>query len=621
MLGVLYFSDVLEFSGPDVIAGIAAITTTTATPLNHAQPWNINTTRAGQIFFFNAMAVEIEFKGRRPYLLAFETPDRSPRHFTLTVANAGGGLAVVTATLPIGVIGEPYLFVLQGEGGTPAYAWTSDLTSALPAGVVLNVDRLEGTPTAAGNFQLDVTLTDATTANVARSLPFTIAAANAAVRFETAANLPAAVAGQPYSLMLAANGGTGRRAVEHLKKVVTDALPAGMTLDADGKIEWLLPVAGNYTFDAEVVDWTTRRATITLVVANAGLALAVGTAGLPAGIINEPYCFQLQPDGGTGPYVWADTIASVLPGGVALNGNKLEGTPTAAGPFHLDVTLTDSTLTTVNATLNFTIAAVGAKLAFGTAPALPAAIEDQPYATILTTTGGVGAKSLSHFKTLAHPTLPAGMTLGADGTIIWPLPVAGNYTFEVEVVDTSRSFKLLGGHAPPDARYPDNVTMVENMASILEITTLRAGISVAICGDFNVCTLDVDGCLNKHWQDELDAFDNLILAGYGTRNANRRSSLKSAANAQKTAYVDAKDNGVVALDTITTNAFDHVLTQGFAGVASVDTMNLVALDPGYANAVVQAQASKPAPIKAIVKKYLWSSGVSDHLPVKFTLTL
>jgi hypothetical protein len=633
MIAVFYHSGVVEFTGPSVINGVPALTTTVPTPMNHAQPWNGLTNRAGQVGFINAASAPIDFRGRSPYLTTFNVPDRVTQTVTLTVAPAGGALAVKTASLPAGVANQPYLFVLQAEGGTPPYVWTRGAGTNLPAGLALNGNRLEGTPTAAGNFTLDIDLTDGAAGAVNKSLNFTIAAANANLAFTTAPNLPDAVAGQPYETILTTTGGTGSaREVAHVRHQVTDTLPVGMTLGADGKLVWNNPLAGNHSFDVEVLDRTTARLPITLAVANgAGGGLAVATAALPNGVINKPYLFMLQADGGTPPYTWAQGGGTNLPAGLALNGSRLEGTPTAAGNFTLVANLTDGAAGAVTRTLNFTITMASVNLGFASGGNLPAAVAGQPYEHTLVTSGGRGPGVVTHVKPLPTSALPAGMTLGADGKLVWNNPVAGNHMFAVEVTDSARAFKLLGVHAPPDSDFPDNAVMVENLAEILEVTTSRHGFAVAVCGDFNVCPLNAGICNNKHQARERNALSGGALGGltgvgFVSQNANRRSSLKSSSNGQKDAF-DAAKAGAVGLDAIGRNAFDHVLTMGFNAVNNVDTMNLVALDAGYVAAIAQAQnvhlhpSKRASAIKGIVRKYLWADGVSDHLPVKFTLNL
>jgi hypothetical protein len=440
--------------------------------------------------------------------------------------------------------------------------------------------------------------------------------------------------------VIGTQGGRGfAREVFHAPEAVAHLLPAGMTLSADGTLDWPLPTPANHPWRGVGGHHPPPRLPIALQVRAAAVGPLAVVAPLPNGVIDQPYVYRLQAEGGTAPYVFVEAVGSNLPAGLAFAAGELTGTPGASGNFALNITLTDNVATTVNAVFNFTIAAAGARLALANGGALPVAVAGQPYASMLTTTGARGTGgAVQHAKTLATDALPVGMVLGPDGKVEWPLPTVGNHAFDVEVADVGRGFKILGAHAPPQDKYPTNYQMVEALATVREITTGRAGMSVAVCGDFNVCPRlagggpDATACNSvtlglKHDASERNALDALALVGYTRRNVAamgglaNRSSLQSSSNAQKGAYQGAKNNNAVTLDDIGCHAFDHVMTIGFGAVLNCGTINLIAADPAYAAAVAQAGLMKPAPLKAIVKKYVWSDGVSDHLPVRFTLQL
>ncbi|HKA37747.1 MAG TPA: Ig-like domain repeat protein, partial [Thermoanaerobaculia bacterium] len=73
------------------------------------------------------------------------------------------------------------------------------------------------------------------------------------------------------------------------------------------------------------------------------LLLSIQTSGgtLPAAVVGTPYTATLQSTGGTSPITW--TISSgALPGGLALSGNMISGTPSAAGSFVFTLQAADS---------------------------------------------------------------------------------------------------------------------------------------------------------------------------------------------------------------------------------------------------------------------------------------
>lgn len=71
----------------------------------------------------------------------------------------GAMLSLVTTQLPAGVVGQAYSFQLQADGGTPPYAFSA---TGLPAGLSMSASGLlSGTPSAAGTFNVVVTIADA----------------------------------------------------------------------------------------------------------------------------------------------------------------------------------------------------------------------------------------------------------------------------------------------------------------------------------------------------------------------------------------------------------------------------------------------------------------------------
>lgn len=90
-------------------------------------------------------------------------------------------LAITTAELPTGTVGQAYSASLNGSGGTKPYTWT--ITSgSLPPGLRLEPSNgsITGTPTTAGVQPLVVALTDSHGSRTALSAPLTVAPAGLA---------------------------------------------------------------------------------------------------------------------------------------------------------------------------------------------------------------------------------------------------------------------------------------------------------------------------------------------------------------------------------------------------------------------------------------------------------
>ncbi len=187
--------------------------------------------------------------------------------FTLTVA---GPLLITSTALPPGFTGAPYSQTFSASGGAPPYSWSVS-SGSLPAGLILEAPTgvLTGTPTATGNFQFTVTLTDANSISAQRQFTVSIATG---LSITTPGQLPPATAGSAYRFELAASGGNA----PYSFSIVQGNLPAGLSLNgAAGTIEGTPTAAGTFNFTAQVSDASNLTAT-------RALTLTVGLPDLPA---------------------------------------------------------------------------------------------------------------------------------------------------------------------------------------------------------------------------------------------------------------------------------------------------------------------------------------------------
>jgi len=162
--------------------------------------------------------------------------------------------------------------------------------------------------------------------------------------------LAPALVGSPYSVTLLAKGGTP----PYLWSLAQGVLPAGILLDASGKLAGTAKQKSASSFQIQVADQAGQKATaiLTLDVADAGLVIA-SASPLPAATEGEPYTFTFTAQGGTAPYFWGVTGGKLPPGlGLGSDG-ALTGTPSADGAFTFDLKVLDNSSPTLAAVESF----------------------------------------------------------------------------------------------------------------------------------------------------------------------------------------------------------------------------------------------------------------------------
>ena len=164
----------------------------------------------------------------------------------------------------------------------------------------------------------------------------------------------------------------------------------------------------------------------------------------PGGEAGVSYRDQLTVTGGTSPFTWSVSSGS-LPAGISLGaGGTLGGTPAAAGTSSFTVAVTDANGRSATETTSITVSA-GVSTTF---PAPPAAVVGTAYTDTLTAAGGTTPYTWS----VSAGTLPAGISLRADGTLSGTPAAAGTSGFTVTVTDAqsntaafATSITVLGG--------------------------------------------------------------------------------------------------------------------------------------------------------------------------------
>jgi hypothetical protein len=264
--------------------------------------------------------------------------------FRVTVADSTGAVAAKDVTLTVtlaplslsgslsnGKVGVPYSGQLSATGGISPYSYAG---SGLPDGLILSASgSISGTPGTAGQFSIAATVTDSKGATASGKFPITIVPADLSI---VTTSLPDGVVGAAYSASLNASGG-----VPPYTWTVT-GLPDGLTATAAGAISGTPKTAGQFTVIFNVSDAAgvtfARRLAFSLTIASAPLAIT--TASAPNGTAGAAYTASFAATGGTPPLTFS---ASGLPAGLSMSAaGIISGTPTAAGPATLVVTVKDA---------------------------------------------------------------------------------------------------------------------------------------------------------------------------------------------------------------------------------------------------------------------------------------
>ena len=239
-------------------------------------------------------------------------------------------------TLPDGTVGTAYSAgVDSASGGTGSFTYSA---TGLPAGLTLNGTAVSGTPTTAGTYPVTLTATDSSGSSASATVQITIAPA--AVCSGSNAVETAYVARNPGFIVV--NG--GMNLLDHLW---TTNLNASNTTFLGGLVNWYRTgLILSYTGTADPAGCILDHLTV-------APAVTVSTV-LPTGTVGVAYQAPVTASWGAAPYRL--TVAG-LPAGLAFDGAKILGTPTAAGTFPLTITAVDSVGAAASATASLAIVA------------------------------------------------------------------------------------------------------------------------------------------------------------------------------------------------------------------------------------------------------------------------
>jgi hypothetical protein len=261
-------------------------------------------------------------------------------------------LSIGSRSLPGATVGSAFSVQLLANGGVPPYTW-SVRSGLLPSGITLsNTGLLAGTPTIAGVYRVNVKVTDSSADPLTAYVTYQLVVAAVPLSITTR-TMPGGTVGSPYTMTLAATGGT----TPYFWTTAAGTLPGGLQLSPAGVLSGTPVSPGRFHFGIKATDSSPQplSATTSYTLVIAPVSLLVATTGLPAASLDNPYEAALATSGGTAPFKWR-VISGHLPHGIVMSpAGYITGITKSPGTFTVTVRVTDSSPTPETATASLTL--------------------------------------------------------------------------------------------------------------------------------------------------------------------------------------------------------------------------------------------------------------------------
>lgn len=377
---------------------------------------------------------------------SFVVEDASGNPFTINVALGASTspITITPASFPTPQVGTSFSQVLTAAGGNGTYTYA--LTGgSLPTGLSLSGNTISGTPRQAGSYSFTITATDGVGVSGPKS--YTAVVPNPSANIAVATPATASV-NSPYSYKLSASGAL---APFTFALYTGSTLPPGIALAADGTLSGTPTVLGTSSFSVVATDASPgpggpyfKVVPVSFTVQNLPPTAGPVSTTVAYNSTNNPVTLNI-----TGASATSVAVATQATHGTATaSGTSITYTPTTgyAGSDSFTYTATNGAGPSSPATVTVTVSAPTIVYAPSAPPHPTAGVSYNQ--SIASASGGAAP----YTYTVTAGTMPAGLTLAANGIIGGTPTVQGSFTVQVTAKDSST--------ATPFSSTPANVTLV-----------------------------------------------------------------------------------------------------------------------------------------------------------------
>jgi Putative Ig domain/Bacterial Ig domain len=339
--------------------------------------------------------------------------------YVLFITSLTLGSNLGNGSTPNGDVGMAYNHTVLATGGLGPYTF-SEMSGTLPIGVVLTTAGvLTGLLYSAGTFNFTVMVTDAQ-GSIA-SAPYTVTVFPAPSI--TTHALTEAFVNAAYSATIPTTGGSG----SYTYSLAAGTLPAGITMSPAGLLSGTASALTSGSLTVMVTDALGGSGSQKLTLA-VNSPMSISPATFVTGEVGVPYQQTISATGGTGSYLFNNTVGTLPPGLTLFLNGQLGGTPSAAGVFNFALAVSDNLGGRVTQSYTLTI---NPPVAITTS-SLPAGMAGVQYTQTVNAAGGNGTYTF----TVVAGTLPSGMALNANGVLTGAPDAGGIYNVTVLATDS-----------------------------------------------------------------------------------------------------------------------------------------------------------------------------------------